>query len=421
MSRSVKNMADMVADMNERRKALNREKSAVYQYGGEDKFSILYFNQQRDAAFAKARLPPFGDGSVVYVPDDEPDYLLPVAPAGVRPSEWRSIYRYQYQLKWKDWHEKRRDLNKQYLEACGIILTMLGSGPLTEVQQFTAIEDGMTRFTQITDVIRRKYYPRTSLEIETLLEWISKSSDEFGIRIWFSLWQESIDLLMMVSRRSSPSNKELIRFIETGMTNREMKLYFGTIREQRVPDLRVGAVAGATRKRKWTEIRDEMLRHLDADPSIEAHLISTPKAREAKLTANAAQTFAMGTCFNCGDPGHMMRECTALSCSRCGKIWSSDKVAGFHRCGDKGKCPAWVDKSGRQVSTGSKPTSKSGSGTNSSQSSSIGQKVVTKKEFKTHFRTGKGEGFKAAIAMLKSGKTVADLENSVLGKTKRSE
>ena len=52
MSRSVKNMADMVADMNERRKALNRDKSAVYQYGGEDKFSILYFNQQRDAAFA---------------------------------------------------------------------------------------------------------------------------------------------------------------------------------------------------------------------------------------------------------------------------------------------------------------------------------------------------------------------------------
>ena len=43
-------MADMVADMNERRKALNRDKSAVYQYGGEDKFSILYFNQQRDTA-----------------------------------------------------------------------------------------------------------------------------------------------------------------------------------------------------------------------------------------------------------------------------------------------------------------------------------------------------------------------------------
>jgi len=41
MSRSVKNIADMVADMNERRKALNRDKSAVYQYGGEDKFSIL--------------------------------------------------------------------------------------------------------------------------------------------------------------------------------------------------------------------------------------------------------------------------------------------------------------------------------------------------------------------------------------------
>ena len=164
-----------------------------------------------------------------------------------------------------------------------------------------------------------------------------------------------------------------------------------------------------------------MLRHLDADPSIETHLISGPKVREAKLTANVAQSFAMGTCFNCEHPGHMMRECTALSCSRCGKTWLSDKVSGFHRCGDKGKCPAWVDKSGRQASAGSKPASKSGSGANSSQSSSIGQKVVTKKEFKTHFQTGKGEGYKAAIAMLKSGKTVADLKNSVLGKTKRSE
>ena len=80
-----------------------------------------------------------------------------------------------------------------------------------------------------------------------------------------------------------------------------------------------------------------------------------------------------------------------------------------------------MDKSDRQASVGSKPASKFGSGANSSQSSFIGQKVVTKKEFKTHFQTGKGEGFKAAIAMLKSGKTVADLENSVLGKTKRSE
>ena len=80
-----------------------------------------------------------------------------------------------------------------------------------------------------------------------------------------------------------------------------------------------------------------------------------------------------------------------------------------------------MDKSSRQASAGSKPAIKSGSGANSSESSSIGQKVVTKKEFKTHFRTGKGEGFKTVIAMLKSDKTVADLENSVLGKTKRSE
>ena len=86
----------MVADMNEKRKAMNREKSAVYQYEGEDKFSILYFNQQSDAAFAKARLPPFEDGSVVNAPEDEPDYLLPVAPAGVRPTEWRLNETFSY-------------------------------------------------------------------------------------------------------------------------------------------------------------------------------------------------------------------------------------------------------------------------------------------------------------------------------------
>ena len=87
----------------------------------------------------------------------------------------------------------------------------------------------------------------------------------------------------MISRRSIYSNKELIRFIETGMTNREMKLYFGTIREQRVPDLRVGAVAGATRKRWWPEIRDEMLRHLDANPSIEAHLFQDRRQEKQSL------------------------------------------------------------------------------------------------------------------------------------------
>ena len=63
---------------------------------------------------------------------------------------------------------------------------MLGLEPLAEVQQYTTIADGKDRFDRISDLIRKKYYPSTSLEIETLQEWISKSSDEFGIKIWFS-------------------------------------------------------------------------------------------------------------------------------------------------------------------------------------------------------------------------------------------
>ena len=62
------------------------------------------------------------------------------------------------------------DLDKQYLEACGIILTMLGPESLAEVQQYTTIADGKDRFDHINNLIRKKYYPSTSLEIETLQE-----------------------------------------------------------------------------------------------------------------------------------------------------------------------------------------------------------------------------------------------------------
>ena len=42
--------------------------------------------------------------------------------------------------------------------------------------------------------------------------------------------------------------------------------------------------------------------------------------------------------------------------------------------------------------------------------------VLTKKAFKARFKEGKGEGFHAALAMMKAGKSVAEMEDSVLGK-----
>ena len=38
----------------------------------------------------------------------------------------------------------------------------------------------------------------------------------------------------------------------------------------------------------------------------------------------------------------------------------------------------------------------------------------------SHFKEGKSEGFKAALAMMREGKSVADIESSALGKHSRS-
>ena len=67
MMRPSQTMESMYLDMMERRSVLNRKDSLAYQFTGEDRYMVLYYNQQRDAAFAKAKLPPFGDGSVPYV------------------------------------------------------------------------------------------------------------------------------------------------------------------------------------------------------------------------------------------------------------------------------------------------------------------------------------------------------------------
>jgi hypothetical protein len=47
--------------MLERRKTLVQKESGIYQFEGDDRFTVLYNNQRRDALFAKAKIPP-GDG-----------------------------------------------------------------------------------------------------------------------------------------------------------------------------------------------------------------------------------------------------------------------------------------------------------------------------------------------------------------------
>jgi hypothetical protein len=327
-----------------------------------------------------------------------------------------------FREQWKAWYRKREDLDKQYLEACGIILMMLGPEPLAYVQQYMRIVDGREKFTGISDAIRRKYYPVTNLEVEIMLEWISKSTDEYGLKIWFSLWQEAIDLIQLVKPAVLPKPREFIRFMETGMTNRDMKVYLGTLMSSMVPNLVAGAQLGAMRKRRWREIRDELLEHLNRDPSLEDHLRTQPKAtysgRGAISALSAPMTFATGTCYNCGDRGHMMRECTAKQCSRCGKSWPSESSDGFHRCYERSKCPMAPGKiQGQQYSSSVRPSKRSVP--NTFPSNQPGGDI-TKKQYKAHYKDGKSDGFKAALAMVKAGKSVADLESSALGKHSRS-
>ena len=92
MARITLTMQQLHDDMMERRNSLLRKESGHYQYSGLDKFSILYCNQMRDAAFAKAKIPPFGDGQVEYDLAAEPAYSISPVPPTMTLVEWEKIY-----------------------------------------------------------------------------------------------------------------------------------------------------------------------------------------------------------------------------------------------------------------------------------------------------------------------------------------
>ena len=122
---------------------------------------VLYYNQQRDALFAKAKIPPFEDGQVPYVLPAEPvQFPLPPIPLNYTLNDWMNTWPSMFRELWKSWNRKREDLDKQYLEP----------EPLTYVQQYMRTVDGNRKFLQISEAIRRKYYPNTNLEKEIILE-----------------------------------------------------------------------------------------------------------------------------------------------------------------------------------------------------------------------------------------------------------
>ena len=86
-------MESMYLDMLERRKTLVQRESGIYQFTGDDRFTILYYNQQRDALFAKAKIPPFGDGQVPYVLPAEPvQFPLPPIPLNYTYNDWMDTW-----------------------------------------------------------------------------------------------------------------------------------------------------------------------------------------------------------------------------------------------------------------------------------------------------------------------------------------
>ena len=113
-------------------------------------------------------------------------------------------------------------------------------------------------------------------------------------------------------------------------------------------------------------------------------------------------------------------ECKALRYGRCNKAWSSEYAVGFHRMSQEDKCPNYDPSKKRQRNQSAsftKPT------TPQSQNQLITQSIdskAVKKHFKAKFKDERSEGFKAAVAMLKSGKSVTDFKSSPLGKHKRS-
>jgi hypothetical protein len=87
----------------------------------------------------------------------QPELLpLPVRPAAYTILQWNSVCRDTWREDYKAWHKKNQDLDRQYLEAVGIIVSMLGAEPLAQIQQYMNIVDGRTKFIAMCNEIRNK-------------------------------------------------------------------------------------------------------------------------------------------------------------------------------------------------------------------------------------------------------------------------
>jgi hypothetical protein len=137
------------------------------------------------------------------------------------------------------------------------------------------------------------------------------------------------------------------------------------------------------------------VRQIETSISVLSHLSDAANAitltLNRKKTMTTQVTFLPGSCYNCGEKGHMMRECRAKTCSRCGNSWPSETSEGFHRCYERNKCPQSSFSKGQ--SGGAETTfnachpSKRKLISVTSVQSSEGE--VTKKQYKAHFKVGK--------------------------------
>ena len=183
-----------------------------------------------------------------------------------------------------------------------------------------------------------------------------------------------------------------------------------------------GILPGVIRSRIWDQVKYQLISTLDADPDIEAHLKSLPKSHgtASRLTVMNSTMMINGPCYNCGMKGHLMRDCKSLSCGKCRKTWPSESSPGFHRRSNWQQCPAQEYKpqitSYKPATSSKSPYKRLQQVQTTSTTQPVPRRIVDAK-IKDNSRT---EGFKAALPMMKQGKSIKEMENSVLRKHNRS-